>query len=317
MSIKNKLLAIFLILILASCYKEPFEELLEQEPRIKSIKKYNSFLASEYTDYAKYLHQIKDTESTNHFSQKALDAFSGAYLSPEIPQNWSFPPNKMDEAIFAGKRLMAVNNFNTKINLPVQLSHLILLYDCWISGKGHKIGQFIPNSSCKNRFYLLLDEIEEYETITKTKKEKEVELDLTEFTLYFDSNSYKLNSGATKELKNTLEFLNNYDDTYSILLVGSTDSSGKKLYNKYLSTQRVKMVKNRLFQNGVPKNVVYIKSFGENKPNMITDNKAQTKNNRYVKIYISRTNNISKIPLPIIEQNSYFNKITRAKKTTN
>jgi len=311
----NKLIFIFLTLILTSCFKEPFEIMIEKEPKIKAIKKYNSFLASEYVDYAKYLKRIKQEDASNHFSQKALDAFSGAYISPEIPQNWSFPPNKIEEAIFAGKRLMSVNNFDTKINLPIQLSHLILLYDCWISGKGHMMGHFIPHSSCKNRFYLLLDEIEEYKISNKRLKEEEKYLDLTEFIIYFDFNSYKLNNEAEKALKETFEFLNNYDDTYSILLIGSADSSGKKLYNKYLSTQRVKMVQNQLFKNGVPKNVIYYKSFGEQRPNMITNNKTQEENNRYVKIYISRTENISKIPLPIIEQTSYYNRITEAKMT--
>jgi outer membrane protein OmpA-like peptidoglycan-associated protein len=312
----NKLISIFFLFSLISCYKSPFEQLVEKEPQIKSIKKYNSFLASEYTDYAKYLYQIKEEDAANHFAQKALDAFKGTYLNPEIPQNWAFPPNKIDEAIFAGKRLIAVNNFETKINLPIQLSHLILLYDCWISGKAGSMNQFIPNSSCKNRFYLLLDEIEEYKIITKTKKQKE-KLDLTEFTLYFDFDSYKLNSKARRELKNTFEFLNNYDDTYSILLVGSTDSSGKKLYNKNLSTLRVKTVQNYLFKNGVPKNIVFRKSFGEEKPNMIANDRTQTENNRYVKIYISREGDIDKIPLPIIEQNIYYNKIINAKKGNN
>ncbi|MDA7705395.1 OmpA family protein [Rickettsiales bacterium] len=290
------------------------ENLLKQEPQIKAVKNYNSFLSLEYANYAKYLHKIKEGESANNFAQKSLDAFRGAYLSPEIPQNWNFPINKIDEAIFAGKRLQNINNFETKIELPIQLAHLILLYDCWISGKASKFNQFIANSDCKNRFYLLLDEIEEYKSKIKEQKIENKILDLTEFTLYFDFNSYQLNSDARIELKETLEFLNNYDDIYSILLIGSADSSGKKLYNKYLSTQRVKIVQNYLFKNGVPKNAIYKTSFGEEKPKMITDNKIQEKNNRYVKIYISRGENINKIPLPIIEQNIYFNKITEAKK---
>jgi outer membrane protein OmpA-like peptidoglycan-associated protein len=308
----NKFIFTILLLFLFSCQKSSFEILLKKEPQIKSLKKYNAFLAAEYTDYAKYLYQIKEEKLANHFAEKALDSFNGSYLSPEIPQNWDFPPNKIDEAIFAGKRLQAINNFTTKTSLPIQLSHLILLYDCWISGKASEFGQFIANSDCKNRFYLLLDEIEKYKI--KEQNTKNHKLDLTLFTLYFDFNSHKLNGDATIELKKTLEFLNNYDDLYSILLVGSADASGKKIYNKYLTTKRIDIVKNHLIKNGVPKDIIYQKSFGEEKPQIITSNKIQEKNNRYVKIYISRGENINKIPLPIIEQDSYFNKITKAKR---
>jgi outer membrane protein OmpA-like peptidoglycan-associated protein len=306
-----KFIFIIFILFLSSCQNTPYEFLIERESQMLETKKYNSFLASEYAQYAKYLFNIQKEDEANHFAQKSLDAFEGAYISLEIPQNWNFPINRIDEAIFAGKRLQAINNFNTKIELPIQLAHLIVLYDCWISGKGSRKGQFIANSDCKNRFYLLLDEIEEYKIEEKEKKISK--LDLTEFTLYFDFNSYQLNSDARTELKKTLEFLNNYDDIYSILLVGSADSSGKKIYNKYLSSQRVKIVKNYLFKNGVPKNVIYTKSLGEERPTMITNNKIQERNNRYVKIYISREENINKIPLPIIEQDIYFNKIRAAK----
>lgn len=311
----NKLIALILLFFLTSCYTESFERLLQKEGRMRSVKGYNSFLALEYADYAKYLHYIRQNEIADYFSQKSLNAFDGAYLTPEIPQNWNFPASKLDEVIFAGKRLQAINNFKTKILLPTQLAHLILLYDCWVVSRGNNFNGFIANSTCKSRFYLLLDEMEELIKKSKESKPKEPkkELDLTEFTLYFDLNSYKLNNNAMDELKSSLEFLNNYDSIYSILLVGSSDASGRKIYNKYLSNKRILTVKNYLIKNGVPKHVITHKSFGEEKPALITQEKKQNIHNRYVKIYISREENINKIPLPIIEQKIYYDKIKSKK----
>jgi hypothetical protein len=75
------------------------------------------------------------------------------------------------------------------------------------------------------------------------------------------------------------------------------------------------MVEGRLIRNGVPKNLIEIKSLGEKGSEILTKNNVRNKNNRIVSVYILKgRDDLSAIPLPLIDNYIYKQEILKIKK---
>jgi hypothetical protein len=97
--------------------------------------------------------------------------------------------------------------------------------------------------------------------------------------------------------------------------VGSADRTGKKLYNDVLARKRSLVVKSRLIKNGIPEDLITTTSEGEDDPAIITGDDDQNKSNRRVGVYVLKgKDNISEIPLPLIDNYIYKQNVLKAKK---
>ena len=111
-----------------------------------------------------------------------------------------------------------------------------------------------------------------------------------------------------------LNYLKDLNGDYRILLVGRADRAGKELYNERIARERVLMTKEYLIKNGVPERVMQIRSVGEEDSLIITKNDRQNKYNRRVSIYVLKgQDDLSTIPLPIIENRVYKQEIIESK----
>lgn len=83
----------------------------------------------------------------------------------------------------------------------------------------------------------------------------------------FDFDSYKLNTKSKQVLDNVVVVLkNNPDIVVEIEVEGHTDSTGSLKYNDKLSMRRANAVKSYLIDNGISKDNISVKAFGETSP---------------------------------------------------
>ena len=294
-------------------------ELAIKENELRFRVDYNSYLSLEYLQYSRNLAAQDMSNEADYFAIKGLRASNNYEIYPEVPENWNLNPAKVEEAVAARKTLELLTNPEIKQNLPIQLAHLMMLYDCWLSNE-QKDWNLSGLVKCKARFLKLADEIEDYmRNLKQTPKEvvasDEKEPDFRKFEIYFDSNNYKLNSDANQEFLELIEYLESLNGDFRILLSGNSDRKGGKIYNDVLSRKRVLVVKDLLIKNGVPNDLIEMGSTGENNSEIITKDGKQNKYNRLVKIYILKGNDsLAAIPLPLIDNYIYKKEIENLKK---
>ncbi len=321
MSHKNKIItAIFLpILVLlsfASCTNN-LKKLTKSEGEIKSRQNLNGYLALEYLEYSRSLADQHNQKDANYFANKGIKAAKNQEIFPEVPEDWKVDNSQIGEANLAREKLTRLfYDQQARQNIPIQLAHLHLLYDCWVSSTKK---QSTDMNQCKILFFKLEDEINKYLVEQKLLSEaKIVEIQPPEFTrfdIYFDLGLHKFNSEADRSFVKLLNHLESLNGDYKILVVGNADRMGKKLSNDVLARDRALMVKTRLIKNGVPENLIELKSFSSDNPQIITSQGDKNRSNRSVEVYILKgKDNLSEIPLPLIEQYIYKKEILETKK---
>lgn len=314
----KKIFLIATFFLTFSCTNK-LQNLVHHEQELKARGNFNGYLALEYLQYARDLSRKHHWQDSNYFSEKGLKASRDEVVFPEFPEKWDLDNTRIEEATLGRQKLIALLA-NPKANqtLPIQLAHLQLLYDCWVS-RAQDPWQIADMGRCKILFFRLTNEIEAYLDNLKPKKEIKIieikEPEFSRFDIYFDLNLYKFNSGANKTFRELFRELEILNGDYRILLVGNADRLGKKLYNDVLARRRVLAVKNLLIKNGIPEDLIEIKSFGEKNPEILTQNDTQNKNNRRVSIYVSKgPDSLAPIPLPLIDNYIYKKDIIKSKK---
>jgi outer membrane protein OmpA-like peptidoglycan-associated protein len=279
---------------------------------IEKREDFNGYLAGKYLSYSNYKSEINEWNDANYFAKKGLKASKNKEVLPEDPMEWKtkfvLKNINMNELVFARNDLTAIlNKEKAKEKYPMETANLQFLYDCWISEES-VYEKYDQVSKCKVKFFVLKDYLDEALKEKKIEKAKEDEYLITknqikegiEYNIYFDFDSYKLNRKANQEILTILNFLQKIDGDYKLTLEGHTDRVGKKLYNDSLARKRVMTVKNKLTKNGIPNDIISVKSSGENKPKIITKNEQREKLNRRVTIKVEEFNkDFSPVPLPL------------------
>ena len=103
--------------------------------------------------------------------------------------------------------------------------------------------------------------------------------------IFFTPRSSTLTSKSHPELNRLAEFMKK-NNKVKILIEGHTDSVGSTAYNQGLSNQRAKSVYSYLLNQGVSKEQLSFKGFGENNPVASNSNAAGRKKNRRVEFKI-------------------------------
>ena len=314
----KSILVLFTLLLLISC-KNYLPILASKESELKIKGDYDSYLALEYLVFSNKLEKIKDNKSANHFAKKALKISQGKEYVPENPLKWNSDKEQLEELILTQKRLEDVlNTPHLKFQLPIQLAHLSYLYDCWVSKESKPIFRASDMASCRVTFQKLLDEIEIY--IADLKKDKipkvtTIEPEFFRFEVLFDLNSSLLNDKANAEMIKIIDYLKTLKGDYNILLAGNADRTGNDLANQNLALNRAKTVQNYLIKNGVPENLIELRAYGEDFPDIITSDGTKSQINRSVGIYILKgRGDLKSYPLPLLENLLYREQVKNARK---
>jgi len=307
------------VFAISSCASN-LENLAKHEQELRAKQTLNSYLALEYLQYSRGLSNKNNRQDSNYFALKGIKSAKNQDVFAEVIENWpqnSYLNNsQIEQANIARQRLVGLF-FDQRVRqvLPIQLANLQLLYDCWLSQKLE-----LDMTGCKTLFFKLESEINGYLEAMKPAKEIKVvtiaEPQFTHFDIYFDLNSYNFNSKADKIFVELFEYLATLNGDYKILLVGNSDRIGKKLSNDVIARNRSLVVRDRLTKNGIPDELIQIKSFGEDSPKVISASDEQNENNRRVGVYILKGNDdISIIPLPLIDNYIYKQDIVKYRKT--
>jgi outer membrane protein OmpA-like peptidoglycan-associated protein/tetratricopeptide (TPR) repeat protein len=83
--------------------------------------------------------------------------------------------------------------------------------------------------------------------------------------IFFDFDKAVLRKDSDEDLKKILDFLIQYSD-FKVEISGHTDSKGNERYNQKLSERRGAAVVKYMIQNGIPKERMVAKGYGEKKP---------------------------------------------------
>ncbi|MCE3255392.1 MAG: cell envelope biosis protein OmpA [Rickettsiaceae bacterium] len=323
MTKKNKIIiTIFLpalLLLFQSSCANYLQDLASREKELKARQNYNGYLALEYLEYSRDLANKYDWRDSDYFARKGIKAARNQEVFPEVPEEWDLDNSQIEQATLAREKLIKMT-YNPKARQILQphLAHLQLLYDCWIS-REKEPWQLADMAKCKILFFRLEDEMTKYLEKKEPKKEiKTIEIkepELIRFDIYFDLDLYNFNSKADKTFYDLFKYLETLNGNYKIMVVGSADRLGNKLYNDALARKRALAVKTRLVKNGIPEDLVLMKSFGEERPEIITKEDDQNRNNRYVRIYVLKgSDDLSVIPLPLIDNYLYKKEMIKIKK---
>ena len=315
---KKVFLSSLIIFLAASCSPTDLQLLSAKENMLKSRNEYNSYLALEYLQFSRNLKSTGSNSDSKYFAKKGLYAASNRKIIPENPIKWRADPQQLEELVSTQKRLELVMTRQMQSQLPIQMAHLIYLYDCWTSKESKPIFRASELSKCKNKFSKLLDEIEYYlDDLKKDRQPKTIitEAEFERFEILFDFNNDRFNDKANKDLVAVLKYLVTLNGDFRLLLVGNADRVGSELYNQGLAMKRVQTVQNYLTKNGVGEDFIETRSLGEDFPDIITKEGMQQQSNRTVGIYILKgAKSFTAFPLPLIENYVYREEIAKARK---
>ncbi len=312
----KKFYYITILLLIATCHGN-LKNLSAIENRLKNDNFYSSYLALEYLDYARILSMKSNKKNSEYFAKKGLEASQGNKIALENPIKWKADYNEIQDSIMALDRYNKISNYDMQKNIPEAMAHLTFLYDCWVSGESNPNFKLKNLQQCKVRFYKLLDEVEQYvDDVRHRRQPKTVifEDDFERFEIMFDFNQYNVNEKANIKIIDILKYLSTLNGNYRILLAGNADRAGNELYNQSLARKRVENVKNYLIKNGVAADMISIRAFGEDFPDIITKKGVQHQLNRTVGIYVLKgMGDFSAYPIPLIENYVYKKEIQKAR----
>ena len=102
-------------------------------------------------------------------------------------------------------------------------------------------------------------------------------------TVYFEFDKSKLTSKSIQTLKSAVNALNE-NMSIKVTLSRHADERGTREYNLALGQRRAEAVSDYLILNGIDKNRISVKSFGEEKPAVLGQNEISYAKNRRVEI---------------------------------
>ena len=102
-------------------------------------------------------------------------------------------------------------------------------------------------------------------------------------TVYFDFDKTNLTSKSLQTLKSVANALNDNPDL-DVVLAGHADERGTREYNLALGQRRAEAVSDYLVLNGIKKDRITVKSFGEERPISLGQDEESYSKNRRVEI---------------------------------
>ena len=106
---------------------------------------------------------------------------------------------------------------------------------------------------------------------------------LTNATVYFEFDKSSLTSRSLQILKSVVEALNE-NLSVTVTLAGHADERGTREYNLALGQRRAEAVRDYLYLNGISKDRISVKSYGEERPAVTGQNERSYARNRRVEI---------------------------------
>ena len=102
-------------------------------------------------------------------------------------------------------------------------------------------------------------------------------------TVYFDFDKFNLNSKSLQTLKSAVSAMKD-NESIRITIAGHADERGTREYNLALGQRRADAVKDYFVLSGIDKNIISVKSYGEERPSSFGSDEISYSKNRRAEI---------------------------------
>ncbi len=251
-------------------------------------------LASEYRDYANHEQNIGfDYADALHFARKGLAASAGEIVLPEPVSDWNLKPEHIEELSSARAQLVIALDRGAREALPKEAAMAQARFDCWIEQQEEN-WQTKDISSCKQQF---IDALNALGAPVAPPAPEDMMAPVTalpaptgqmapedaKYLVFFDFNASKVDAGANSVIDSVAAEVKK-QSIKSVNIIGYTDTSGSKKYNKRLSAKRANSVRDALVARGIDANLLLVDSKGEDNLMVPTADEVREPANRRAEI---------------------------------
>ena len=229
-------------------------------------------LASEYRDFANREQNVSfDYADALHFARKGLAAVAGEVILPEPVSDWNLKPEHIEELSAARAKLIGALDRGARETKPKEAAIAQARFDCWIEWQEEN-WQKSDSNGCKTQFWDALKSIGDVTPPSAEEMMPPVSAaeapsapmapEDAKYLVFFDFDSSKVDAGGASVIDSIAAEVKKQNIS-SINVIGYTDTSGSKKYNKRLSAKRANAVRAALIAKGVNANLLMIDSKGE------------------------------------------------------
>lgn len=230
-------------------------------------------LSSEYRDYANKEQNIEfDYADALHFARKGLATAAGEIVLPEPISDWNLKPEHIEELSSARSQLVIALDRGARESSPQQAAVAQARFDCWIEQQ-EESWQTKDIGACKQQFFDALNAIggsvaapapeDMMPPVTAMPAPNGVMApEDAKYLVFFDFNAAKVDAGGASVIDSVAAEIKR-QNIRSVNVIGYTDTSGSKKYNKRLSAKRANSVRDALVARGIDANLLMIDSMGE------------------------------------------------------
>ena len=253
-------------------------------------------LATEYRNFSNT--ELKDNfdyPDALHFARKGLSAAAGDTVLPEPVSDWNLSEDAIKELGAARGRLITAFDQGARESNPELAAQAQARFDCWIENQEEnwKDGAV---QKCKGEFEQIMTKLEtgvQAPAVTAAPAgepglfgvdaSKPMTAENAMYLIFFNWDSYELGSGALSVLDDVgQEVAKNPPE--SLMVVGHTDTSGPKTYNKRLALKRANAARDALAKRGVDQTTIMVDAKGEDELLVPTPDNVREPANRRVNI---------------------------------
>lgn len=230
-------------------------------------------LSKEYRDLANREQNTEfDYADALHFARKGLATSAGEIVLPEPVSDWNLKPEHIEELNSARAQLMIALDRGAREVSPEQAAKAQARFDCWIEQQEEN-WQKEDIKSCKQEF---IDAMTTLGGAVAAPVQNDMMPPVTaevapngamapeaaKYLVFFDFDASKVDAGGASVIDSVAAEIKK-QSLKAVNVVGFTDTSGTKKYNKRLSAKRANAVRDALVARGVDANLLMVDSKGE------------------------------------------------------
>jgi OOP family OmpA-OmpF porin len=229
-------------------------------------------LSNEYRDMANREQNIGfDYADALHFARKGLATSAGEVVLPEPVSDWNLKPEHIEELTTARGQLIGALDRGGRETSPAQAAVAQARFDCWIEEQEESWNA--TDIACKKEFFDALNAIGG-SVVAPTPDEMMPPVTAmpaatgamapedAKYLVFFDFNASKIDAGGASVVDSIAAEVRK-QNIQAVNIVGYTDTSGSKKYNKRLSAKRANSVRDALVARGINANLLMVDSMGE------------------------------------------------------
>jgi len=247
-------------------------------------------LHKEYTALAEVAIAESDHQHAEIYVQKAMaacqdravDAFGGPMVRPEVLGQWWLPKKEDAELADARVQLLEALDGNGRTRLPAVAARAQAMFDCWVEEAhedvwlrqpGVEVYQPEDLKQCKDAFWAALNEL------------KGAPGEAQKFIVFFAFDKANLDSEARAVIARVVEAAKR-GESARISIFGHTDTAGPASYNLGLSKRRAEAVVKALTDAGIAVNRINASGLGETQLRVPTGDNVPKRENRRAEITV-------------------------------